>query len=319
MEKQSHNEGTEATAGGKRKEPPLQDDQLSFKREIVEAKVNNESESSLTEHDERKLAEKRAYNRRNAARARQRVKDQLAELNIKVENFANRNAEVEDQNKKLLAQVKALTEENQTLRRYIVQLANEQHQNPANTAPLGPVVGSTSTTSSPASLLYALQMLQGQGGVSGGPRRENERKEDIQIPSLRLDLGRDFSTEPSLQQVAQIAGATQSPGTRSALNLPSQTDDQISQAMLAHILATQQRPASSGAAASATSAAQGLNLATILQGRQQVANSSANFPAQSQGSLQTNDSSGSIDPRAQLLLALMRHSNPSDPSGGWQT
>jgi hypothetical protein len=74
---------------------------------------------TMTE-EERKLEEKRAYNRRNAARARKRTKDQLAELCRKVESLTSRSEALEATNSELTKRVVALTEENMLLRRIIL-------------------------------------------------------------------------------------------------------------------------------------------------------------------------------------------------------
>jgi bZIP transcription factor len=80
---------------------------------------NDEGSKTLTE-EERKLEEKRAYNRRNAARARKRTKDQLAELCRKVEVLSDKNKSLEDKNEELLRAVASLTDENTILRRLII-------------------------------------------------------------------------------------------------------------------------------------------------------------------------------------------------------
>jgi bZIP transcription factor len=80
---------------------------------------NDESSKTMTE-EVRKLEEKRAYNRRNAARARKRTKDQLAELCRKVEVLSDKNKSLEDKNEELLRAVASLTDENTILRRLII-------------------------------------------------------------------------------------------------------------------------------------------------------------------------------------------------------
>ena len=72
-----------------------------------------------TEEDRRKLEEKRAYNRKNAARARQRTKEHILELTARAERYASKNEELQSANDKLVAEVKALTEENQRLRQLV--------------------------------------------------------------------------------------------------------------------------------------------------------------------------------------------------------
>lgn len=86
----------------------------------VAAAVSSSNASLLTE-DARKLEEKRAYNRKNAARARKRVKDQLSELCRKVESFSDKNEALQEANAELSKRVSALTEENLLLRRLILE------------------------------------------------------------------------------------------------------------------------------------------------------------------------------------------------------
>jgi hypothetical protein len=76
--------------------------------------------TEMTDEDRKKLEEKRAYNRRNAARARKRTKDQLAELCRKVESLTDRSEALEATNSALTKRVVALTEENMLLRRIIL-------------------------------------------------------------------------------------------------------------------------------------------------------------------------------------------------------
>jgi regulator of replication initiation timing len=87
----------------------------------TEPQDQQENDEPLDPDDEaRKLTEKRAYNRRNAARARQRVKDQLADLSQKVDSYVNKCSELERDNKKLSEQNKQLGSENEKLRRIVV-------------------------------------------------------------------------------------------------------------------------------------------------------------------------------------------------------
>jgi hypothetical protein len=65
------------------------------------------------------LETKRAYNRLNAARARQRVKDQLSDLSKKVENFSQLNEKLQHSNEELQCQVLTLAEENSNLKLFI--------------------------------------------------------------------------------------------------------------------------------------------------------------------------------------------------------
>jgi hypothetical protein len=88
----------------------------------VEQGQDNQDTSSTREmtEEERLLEEKRAYNRRNAARARKRTKDQLAELCRKVELLSDKNKTLEEKNDELMRAVASLADENSILRRIIV-------------------------------------------------------------------------------------------------------------------------------------------------------------------------------------------------------
>lgn len=85
-------------------------------------KGTDDPNSSPTQ-EERELAEKREYNRRNAARARQRVKDQLADLSGKVEQYSSRNSQLEGENEELRRANDRLQEENNQLRQYVAQIS----------------------------------------------------------------------------------------------------------------------------------------------------------------------------------------------------
>lgn len=88
-------------------------------------------DNSKEDEGHRKLEEKRAYNRKNAARARQRTKEHILELTARAERYASRNEELQRTNDSLMADVKRLTEENQRLR----QLVNAS--SPSNSAVAG--------------------------------------------------------------------------------------------------------------------------------------------------------------------------------------
>jgi hypothetical protein len=116
--------------------------------------------------EDRKLEEKRAYNRRNAARARKRTKDQLAELCRKVESLTDRSEALEATNSALTKRVVALTEENMLLRRIIL---DKQTQAAAvagmpSVAPSSGGGGAQSATNFPFGSGYGA----GPGGQAGG-------------------------------------------------------------------------------------------------------------------------------------------------------
>lgn len=72
------------------------------------------------EEEARKLEVKRAYNRLNAARARKRTKDHLAELCRKIEALSDKNSTIEGKNEELMKRIAVLAEENSVLRRFLV-------------------------------------------------------------------------------------------------------------------------------------------------------------------------------------------------------
>lgn len=136
-----------ASLQGQEAENKISDDDSSKKRALkdpVEKKVSNveagepetkrakasgpkdgassDEDASVDEEEEAKRLEaKRAYNRKNAARARQRVKDQLASLSVKVESLTNKNDKLEQANEEMGKKLAAVTEENQLLKRMIMQ------------------------------------------------------------------------------------------------------------------------------------------------------------------------------------------------------
>src|SRR3569623_1057305 len=81
---------------------------------------DSEVTASMTE-EERKLEAKRAYNRANAARARKRVKEQLVELCQNVEESSDKYDKLKEKHDELLKRVSSLSEENQILRRVIME------------------------------------------------------------------------------------------------------------------------------------------------------------------------------------------------------
>lgn len=121
--------------------------------------------AEMTE-EERKLEEKRAYNRRNAARARKRTKDQLAELCRKVESLTDRSEALEATNSALTKRVVALTEENMLLRRIILDKQTQAAgvAGMPSVAPSGGGGGAQSATNFPFGPGYGA----GPGGPSEG-------------------------------------------------------------------------------------------------------------------------------------------------------
>lgn len=118
---------------------------------------------AMTE-DERKLEEKRAYNRRNAARARKRTKDQLAELCRKVEALTDRNKSLEGANAELTKRVVALTDENVLLRRIILEKQTSQNAAMSVSSAIATGGGASSVPN------YPYGSGHGGAGGSGGPQ-----------------------------------------------------------------------------------------------------------------------------------------------------
>jgi hypothetical protein len=114
----TNNEEPKATSGTKRSHQAPSDEEGDSKRAALSTEDGSagDSQPEDAEDEAHKLEEKRAYNRRNAARARQRVKDQLTDLSEKVENFSHLNDTLKQANEELQDKVKVLTEENQSLK-----------------------------------------------------------------------------------------------------------------------------------------------------------------------------------------------------------
>jgi hypothetical protein len=114
----THNANQEA--GAKRKGVHAGEDspphQKTARRSSEPSSVED---GGLPGNDDNKLEEKRAYNRRNAARARQRTKEHILELTARAERYAAKNGELQKANNGLVADVKTLTEENQRLRQLV--------------------------------------------------------------------------------------------------------------------------------------------------------------------------------------------------------
>lgn len=107
-------------AGQKRKDRSDDEALVSGKNaRRAESDLEINPDESKEDDDRRKLEEKRAYNRKNAARARQRTKEHILELTARAERYASKNEDLQKTNETLMAQVKALTEENQRLRQIV--------------------------------------------------------------------------------------------------------------------------------------------------------------------------------------------------------
>lgn len=94
---------------------PLTKIKRTFEDE-VETSARSCDEENDDEDADRKLAAKREYNRKNSARARQRVKERMTELTQKVFMLEDKLKVAEEANAALEKKVAALTEENETVR-----------------------------------------------------------------------------------------------------------------------------------------------------------------------------------------------------------
>lgn len=129
---------------------------------------NPGEDSEFKDDDDRKLEEKRAYNRRNAARARQRTKDHILELTARAERYAAKNDELQKANDSLLADVKALTEENQRLRQ-LVRSSNPGASGSAGTGSVNTAAASgLPLGASPAGAMHAVPGGSLGGGTAAG-------------------------------------------------------------------------------------------------------------------------------------------------------
>jgi bZIP transcription factor len=77
-----------------------------------------------------RLEAKREYNRINAARARKRTKDHIAELCGKVQELEEKNATLEAKNQSISSRVSALIEENKVLRLTLLESMGRRHTHP---------------------------------------------------------------------------------------------------------------------------------------------------------------------------------------------
>ena len=124
-------------AGTKRKDRGNDDEMITGKNPRRDSDLSGEE--SKEDEDRRKLEEKRAYNRKNAARARQRTKEHILELTARAERYASTNEELQKSNETLLGQVKALTEENQRLRQIVNMPRSAVSSSAAGPAPGAPI------------------------------------------------------------------------------------------------------------------------------------------------------------------------------------
>ena len=93
--------------------------------EQAPTKRPNVKEDKATE--QLQLEAKREYNRINAARARKRTKDHIAELCGKVQELEEKNATLEAKNQSISSRVSALIEENKVLRLTLLESMGRKH------------------------------------------------------------------------------------------------------------------------------------------------------------------------------------------------
>jgi hypothetical protein len=96
------------------------------------------------EDEARKLETKRAYNRLNAARARKRTKDQIADLCRKVGRLTDKIEKQQEKNEELLQRIALLTDENRVLRRFLLDSCHNSDSASARS------LGNPFVTTSPA-------------------------------------------------------------------------------------------------------------------------------------------------------------------------
>jgi len=155
----------------KNKRKSLGDEEDSIRDEKTSR--NDSGQSSVDkgqpddDEDLRKLEEKRAYNRKNAARARQRTKEHILELTARAERYASKNEQLQQANDSLTAEVERLTEENQRLR----QLVKMPGSSPPGTVAASAQVGLPPSTVAPVGIpLGGPVLMDHQAGLQhGGP------------------------------------------------------------------------------------------------------------------------------------------------------
>jgi hypothetical protein len=253
-----------------------------------------DSQPENPEDEGRKLEEKRAYNRRNAARARQRVKDQLTDLSEKVENFSHLNDTLKEANEKLQDKVKVLTEENQSLKLHMS----------SNGLALGSGFDSMKQGSGATSDFLSLKaQREADMGPKGWNTGTGQEQKDSSTLSSQLLLSRQQQLQHQRQpyqhlQQHHIQPPQQpAPGSEAALTL---------QLLLAREI---ERQRASGASQDASSALSSLP-SHMFSGRQaeQHAPPSLSYP----GTGATGVSQGGDDPvdrQRAMIMALLSGSN----------
>jgi hypothetical protein len=119
-----------------------------------------------TSEEKLKSEEKREYNRINAARARQRTKDHIAELCNKVQGYEDKNAALEQKNETLMNRIAALRDENMVLRSILLETMGHKPRSfsvssPTSVAFLPMNQGPTNQGKSPQDLSFLRNPLYG--------------------------------------------------------------------------------------------------------------------------------------------------------------
>jgi hypothetical protein len=153
-------------------EPSFSDDEFESKGQLAGSKRSAEDDGGNVENfSARKLEQRRAYNRKCAAKARKRSKDLIAHLQAQVEDLSKDKTELQRSNDVMRAQLDLLESQNRTL------MTNQQRQ-PMAAAPQ-PVsygqappyfMGAQMAGGYPSGNLQLLDALAaGQGRMQGMP------------------------------------------------------------------------------------------------------------------------------------------------------
>ena len=158
-----------------------------------------------------------------AARARRRVKDQLADLNARVQVYGDTNSKLQEANEELVRRVAVLTEENLVLRQ---QLRNQHPAGLATAATSLPGVTDTAAAAAAAAVaglsgIGTSLLGGGAGAASALPINPSHAlRQQALLQSLRGTDSNSASLTPSL--LSSLASQTAAPALTTASHLPSQ-------------------------------------------------------------------------------------------------
>lgn len=290
-----------AISGSKRSHQAPSDEESDSKRAALSTEDGSagDSQPEDAEDEGRKLEEKRAYNRRNAARARQRVKDQLTDLSEKVENFSHLNDTLKEANEDLKAKMKVLSEENQSLKLHI-------SSNGLSAGGLGSLVAKSDFLSLKKSQREGemAPLHKGWNPVTGLSSSGQEQKDSSSLPSQLL-LARTQQLQYQQQNQHQQQNHLQhhhlhqqqsASGNESALTI---------QILVAREL-ERQRGLSSGTSQDATSGLSSLP-SHMFSGRQADQHSSPNHSYPGSGAVQQGGDDAADRQRAMIMALLTRN------------